>query len=120
MLLGKELDPDTVLQGISDELDCKVARNSGKGEKEAEFYGNGGKNSKPKKTMEHYNCHKKGHMAKDCWAKGGGKEGQNPHRKGRGHANTAKTEQDLDAAWMAVVQALEDDVELDELDEELE
>ncbi|KAF7371930.1 CCHC-type domain-containing protein [Mycena venus] len=88
-LLGKPLDPDTVLQGISDEADRKGARHTSKG-----AYG------------------------KDRWAKGGGKEGQNPHRKGHGHENTAKTEQNLDAAWIAVAQALEDDVELDELDEE--
>ena len=25
-----------------------------------------------------YNCHKKGHMSKDCWAKGRGHEGQGP------------------------------------------
>jgi hypothetical protein len=25
---------------------------------------------------ECFNCHKKGHLKKDCWAKGGGKEGQ--------------------------------------------
>ena len=31
---------------------------------------------------ECYNCHKKGHMAKDCWSKGGGSEGKGP--KGRG------------------------------------
>ena len=27
-------------------------------------------------SVECYNCHKTGHMLKDCWAKGGGKEGQ--------------------------------------------
>ena len=27
---------------------------------------------------ECYNCHKKGHMAKDCWSKGGGSEGKGP------------------------------------------
>ena len=33
---------------------------------------------------ECYNCWKKGHLAKDCWAKGGGKEGQGPTgRKGQ-------------------------------------
>ena len=30
---------------------------------------------------ECYNCGKRGHMAKDCWADGGGKEGQKPQRK---------------------------------------
>jgi hypothetical protein len=28
------------------------------------------------KDKECYNCHKKGHISKNCWAKGGGKEGQ--------------------------------------------
>ena len=31
-----------------------------------------------KETHECHNCKKKGHLAKDCWAKGGGKEGQEP------------------------------------------
>jgi transposase InsO family protein len=114
-LLGKTLDPDTVLQGISDEADRKAARHGSKGEKEAAFYGNGGK--KLKKMMECYNCHKKGHMSRDCWAKGGGKEGQNPHRKA-GKANTAKAVDDLDAAWMAASYRPENYIEFDELDEE--
>jgi hypothetical protein len=33
---------------------------------------------------ECYNCHKKGHMVKDCWSKGGGKEGQGPKSRQRG------------------------------------
>ena len=35
-----------------------------------------------KTEKECYNCKKKGHIKRDCWAKGGGKEGQVP--KGRG------------------------------------
>lgn len=49
-LLGKTLDPDTVLQGISNKVDCKAARLTEKGGREAAFYGNSGK-SKTKKTM---------------------------------------------------------------------
>jgi len=79
-LLGKTLDPDIVLQGINDEAKQKTMQTKERGEREAAFYsGNGSK--RPKKhpdRMEYYNCHKKDHMAKDCWAKGGGKEGQNP------------------------------------------
>jgi hypothetical protein len=114
-LLGKKLDPDMVLQGISDEAERRKVRATGNGEKEAAFYGNGSK--KPKKMMECYNCHKRGHMAKDCWAKGGGKEGQNPHRKGAGKANTAKAEEASDAAWMAAIHG-PDDEEFDLFEED--
>jgi len=67
-LLGKTLDPDIVLQGINDETERKTMQIKERGEREAAFYsGNGSK--RPKKRpdrMECYNCHKKGHMAKDC------------------------------------------------------
>ena len=33
---------------------------------------------------ECYNCHKKGHIVKDCWAKGGGSEGKGPRGQGSG------------------------------------
>jgi hypothetical protein len=38
---------------------------------------------------ERYNCGKKGHMKKDCWAKGGGKEGKGPKGRSRGRTNQA-------------------------------
>ena len=46
-----------------------------------------------------HNCKKKGHKKADCWAKGGGKEGQGPKQKtGKGK----KSE-------MAIIAAVDDD-----------
>lgn len=42
------------------------------------------------KDKDCYNCKKKGHITLECWAKGGGKEGQGPKgRKGTGKKNRA-------------------------------
>ena len=44
---------------------------------------------------ECYNCHKKGHMVKDCWSKGGGGEGKGPKGQGSGkggHRSNQATE----------------------------
>ncbi|PBK99303.1 hypothetical protein ARMGADRAFT_919771, partial [Armillaria gallica] len=92
-LLGKALNPDMVLQGINDEADWWKIRSAGKGKKEAVFYsGNSGKKSR--KLVECYNCHQKGHMARDCWAKEGEKEGH-------GQVNLAKVDKEFNAAWFA-------------------
>ena len=46
-----------------------------------------------KETHECHNCKKKGHLAKDCWAKGGRKEGQGPKKK-KGKGNQANVAQE--------------------------
>ena len=59
------------------------------------------------KDVECFNCHKKGHKRAECWAKGGGKEGQRLRSKLRkekdkpkgGAANVAG---DKDSVWMAI------------------
>jgi transposase InsO family protein len=54
-----------------------------------------------KRDVECFNCKKRGHIKADCWAKGGGKEGQGPSRTGKPRgadsANSASTE-----AWAAM------------------
>ena len=88
-VMGKTLDPDALMMTITDEYDRRAIRTRQTKEKgkEAAFYAgersrNGGKGAKS--SLECFNCHKKGHKKSDCWAKGGGKEGQGPRsRKAR-------------------------------------
>jgi hypothetical protein len=53
-----------------------------------------------------HNCHKKGHMKADCWAKGGGKEGQGLWQQGgvSDSAALASAAKDKDAieAWVVI------------------
>jgi hypothetical protein len=60
--------------------------------------------SKDKKKVECYNCCKTGHYKSECWAKGGGKEGQGL-QWGRGAKdNTALAIEQLEEteAWAAI------------------
>ena len=118
-ILGKEVDPDALILSIIDEYDHRSVKNrqtKDKGKLDAAFFAGGslkgGKGGKRGKSdVECFNCHKKGHKKADCWAKGGGKEGQGPRSKGRkddgkdskgGGAAAAAVEAE-DGVWMAEV-----------------
>lgn len=79
------------------------------------FAADGARKKGKKRDIECFNCHKKGHVKAECWAKGGGKEGQGPKRRGGGSKDTAAgaeqsgdTAQAGDAeAWAVIVDAEE-------------
>ena len=48
-----------------------------------------------------HNCGKKGHYVRDCWEKGGGKEGQAPTRYKSKNNDTIQQAEDNDFAFMA-------------------
>jgi len=64
----------------------------------------------PNSKKQCSNCNKHGHLKADCWAKGGGKEGQGPKRKDKALDSTALVEENELGAWAAVeeVSAKED------------
>jgi gag-polypeptide of LTR copia-type len=71
---------------------------------------NGGRRQKANKSdIECYNCHKKGHMIKDCYAKGGPKEGQRPKSKSGNKNRSNQAQEDVnnllsDVAYMGIPQ----------------
>ena len=115
-VLKKELDPDALMLSILDEFDRRTvtSRQTKDKGRDAAFYAGGG-SKKPwkggkgsKKDVECFNCHKKGHMKGDCWAKGGGKEGQGPRGKRaekgeKSSGESANVAEDEDGVWMAAV-----------------
>lgn len=77
-----------------------------------------------KRDIKCFNCHKKVHRKADCWAKGGGKEGQGPKSKkgkdGQGGGDSASAAAEVkEGVWMAALDDLDGSDTLDwELDEE--
>jgi hypothetical protein len=102
------LTPAIVTSLIIDEFDRRVLRKPQEGQDEA-LGANAGKGKKSKKDVECFNCKKRGHMKADCWAKGGGKEGQGPKKKAQDGAATAEQQQEPDfGAWVAVEDTMDD------------
>ena len=115
-VLGTKLGPDALMLSVIDEFDrrtVKTRQSKDKG-KDVAFHAEsgskkvwkGGKGSK--KSVECFNCHKKGHVKADCWAKGGGKEGQGPRgrkaeKSEKSNGESANIVEDEDGVWMAAV-----------------
>ena len=135
-VLGKTISADDLMLTVTEEYERRNLKNkSGKKEENAAFYSNesekdgkGGSSSKSKKkNVECHNCHKKGHYKSECWAPGGGKEGEGPKQKGKGKskkdekkdekkesgasadAKGKEKEKEVEAAWLAMVDESESD-----------
>ena len=109
------LDPTTVINLITDDYDRRiVTRKKGrKDDKDVAFSAEGASQSGKsggRKDVKCHNCGKKGHFKADCWAKGGGKEGQGPKKRddkkggsGGTSAGAATTDSDKEDGVWAVV-----------------
>jgi hypothetical protein len=76
---GNPITTSQVIRLVNDEYDRRMIRRGKKNGADEAFAANSQK--KDARNIECYNCHKLGHYKSDCWAKGGGKEGQRPPRK---------------------------------------
>src|SRR5882724_661639 len=95
---------------LADKRQVRAGRDSKSNPKNSTFqtvesHAKGKKGALPKKNIECFNCHKKGHYAHDCRGPGGAKEGQQPPRarSSKGNDNAANTAASMpDGAWSAV------------------
>jgi gag-polypeptide of LTR copia-type len=86
---ARNITPTTVMRIITNEYDTCVREQTGSYNRDKAFATRTARNKNQKGQsqgqnrcdIECYNCHKKGHTKAQCWAKGGGKEGQYPQRR---------------------------------------
>jgi hypothetical protein len=97
----EKLTPHTVMQLMADKYKHHTTKNKNNSQDKA--FATDAKCKK--KNIECFNCKKCGNVKADCWAKGGGKEGQGPHHKGKAKAkddaSTAEEATDI-KAWAAI------------------
>jgi hypothetical protein len=88
--------PDAVICLATNEYDHRVMKKGCESDNKA-FMVTTTQNKQKKRDIKCHNCHKKGHIKAECWAKGSGKEGQGPKRGGaaRGSMTAATTETDI-------------------------
>jgi hypothetical protein len=110
-LTGTTLTPNTVIHLVTDEFYwCTLkAGKPMEGQDEA-MSTETGKKKRLKKDIKCFNCKKLGHVKADFWAKGGGKEGQGPKKKGQDSTVSAEQQQPDIEAWAAIEEILEEDM----------
>ena len=132
-VLKKELNPEDLIQAVIDKHDRQFTRPSNQKEKSGDtvFYTSTGNSSnnqskggkRTNRDIECFNCHKKGHKKINCWAKGGGKEGQGPKSKPKKEElkkETANTADNEDSIWMAFTSDSSDKHMADDEDNEFD
>jgi gag-polypeptide of LTR copia-type len=99
-----DITSDLIYKRVCDAYDKHLLRQDENGNGQDESFTTLTRKPKDKKNVECYNCHKKGHIKADCWAKGGGKEGQGPRpRQGGTPENVAvASDKPKDKLWATI------------------
>ena len=83
---GKTVKPEALMRILREEGQQKAIEARGSANADAALAAQKGKDKNEKGKAQGKKCHncgKKGHFKADCWADGGGKEGQGPNQKGK-------------------------------------
>lgn len=103
-ITGHVLTPEQLMGALTDKYDRRALRNksgrSGGDPNDVALSANDKGKGKSKKNIECFNCKKRGHYKSECWAPGGGKEGQGPKDKSKSKdQGAAASEEKKDEAW---------------------
>jgi len=122
---GRGIEPQKVVRLITDDYDKTMMAKDAKKTEDQAFAASSQQNKgKDKRDIECYNCKKKGHIKANCWAKGGGKEGQGPRQdknksKDKDKDSAAPAEDKIDdiESWAVIDEDFDDfDEDADKVD----
>ena len=108
-LTQSKITSDTFQAYILNEYELHELRSNKRDTKDEAFTADASK-KKPKKDIECHNCHKRGHVKADCWAKGGRKEGQRPMCKDHTNTSAAAAAEEPELGAWAAIQNVEDHI----------
>ena len=85
------INPTHIVKFICDDYDKHMIGKEAVKKSEDQAFATQSWKCKNKSDIECFNCKKKGHIKAECWAKGGGKEGQGPRHNRCGQENTLQS-----------------------------
>jgi len=88
---GRPINPARIVKFICDDYDKRIIGKEADKKSEDQAFAAQVRKRKNKSDIECFNCKKKGHIKAECWAKGGGKEGQGPRRNKRGQDKASES-----------------------------
>jgi gag-polypeptide of LTR copia-type len=88
---GNPIRPARIVKFISDDYDKWMISKEAEKKSDDQAFAAQSRKRKNKSDIKCFNCKKKGHIKAECWAKGGGKEGQGPRRNRRGQESASES-----------------------------
>src|SRR5258708_14883381 len=111
-----DITPTSVIRIATNEYEKRLLR-KGKGKVQDEAFTAEEQRKNKRRNIECFNCHRKGHYKSECWAKGGGKEGEGSKKPGKREdsedkskdnrtkdsANAASEDSSEDESWAVII-----------------